>query len=90
MTYQRSETGAVINPPTIPAREREIYSTMEREPGNTAKIEQLTREYDKERTAMADEEDRAERQEAEDQAAADAAARQTVTDREAATTADKP
>jgi hypothetical protein len=79
--YRRSDEGKIIDPPVIPERERELYGVMESEPGNTAKIERLTRAYEDERTTLAEEEERAEREAAEDQAAADAAARQAVADR---------
>lgn len=81
MPYQRNEEGKIINPPVIPEWERRIYGVMESDPGNKVKIERLTREYDDERTKMAEEEEADERTAAEDQANADADARAAVANR---------
>lgn len=79
--YRRSEEGKIIDPPVIPERERQIYAVMQSEPGNTARIEELTREYETERTALAESQEDAERRATEDQAAADAEARRAVQER---------
>lgn len=87
MPYQRNEEGNIINPPVIRDWEQRIYSVMESDPGNTVKIERLTREYEADRTKLAEEEEADERTAAEDQANRDADARQAVANRNPATPA---
>lgn len=81
MPYQRNDDGDIINPPIIREWEQRIYAVMESDPGNTVKIERLTREYEADRTKLAEEEEADERTAAEDQANRDADARQAVANR---------
>lgn len=84
--YQRNEDGKVIDPPVIPDYERRVYAAMESDPGNTVKIERLTREYEQARNDLADQEDADERAAADAQEAKDAETRQAARDRGRLTT----
>lgn len=80
--YRRTEEGKVIDPPIIPDYEQRIYAAMNA--ADEREAERLTREYETERTKLADERDKREQAENEDQAARDAEARDAVRNRNAA------
>jgi hypothetical protein len=63
--YQRTEDGSVINPPVISGYERDLYQAMS--DSDEREIKRLSKEYETERTKLADRRDDAEREEREEQ-----------------------
>lgn len=77
--YRRTEEGAVIDPPIIPAYETAIYAAQEL--ADQDEMDRLNAEYTKARTSLADKRDAHEKRKTEDAAAADAEAREIVRNR---------